>query len=372
MRYLFAALACTALALSVTCCAAPLDEAEGEANDALSGGGVGNAGKESDDAIDVTDKDGNEFRGAFPSPTIVRDGSTYHAWMAKQRIGGKIYNIAHATLGADGTWKLQDDALPKLGAKAVHTGSYAVWAPAVEKVDASHWVLYYSSTLEGTAEKKCIWRATAASASGPFVDDFGGPIECLEGSLWAIDPYLVKSGGELWLAARLDEPGGVNTIKIRKLNGPGTGYAPGTTWKSLTRNSAKSWEQPVLENAAVVKLDPGGGGAPHWFVFYSGGAWANNSYAVGYADCGTSIDGPCDKRTVAGPWLDTNAKQDLYGPGTPTFYNDESGSTLMSVQAWEHSGGKGNPKNNGQIMRTYRVTVGPGYQPTATLVRVDR
>jgi hypothetical protein len=339
--------------LAFTQCVAPVDdEPEGEVASEL-----------------VT---GHSGGFAFPSPTIVREGSTYHAWVAKHSFGGKVYNAAHATREeGEKNWKLQGEGLPKLGARAEHTGGYAVWAPAVAKISANHWVLYYSATLQGTAEKKCIWRAHATSAAGPFVDDYDGPIECLAGSLWAIDPYLVKDEKDDWhLAARLDEPGGINTIKIRKLGASGAHYADGSSWKTLAHNSPGSWEQPVLENAGIVRLTPPTGEA-HWYVFYSGGAWADNSYAVGYSDCGTHIEGPCEKKTVNGPWMATNAKEDVFGPGTPTFYTDQAGNTLMSVQAWQYSGGKKNAKNNGQIMRTYKMTVGDGYRPTATPVRVD-
>jgi hypothetical protein len=309
---------------------------------------------------------------AFPSPTIVREGSTYHAWVAKHSFGGEVYNVAHATRKAtEKDWKLEGEALPKLGKKAVHTGGYAVWAPAVAKIGASHWVLYYTATLQGTAEKKCIWRAHATGPAGPFVDDFDGPIECRDGSLWAIDPYLVENQkGEWYLAARIDQPGGINTIQIRELGPRAQHYAAGSSWKELTHNAPKSWEQPVLENAGIVRLKPPNGPA-HWFVFYSGRAWSDDSYAIGYADCGTHIEGPCVKKTVGGPWMATNAKEKVFGPGTPTFYTDETGDTLMSVQAWRRSGGKSNPKNDGQIMRTYRMTVGDGYHPKAKPVRVD-
>jgi hypothetical protein len=334
----------------VCSCAAPMEEPEGETSSDL-----------------VTGHSGL----AFPSPTIVRDGSTYHAWVAKHSFGGKSYNAAHFTRRAnEKNWKLDGEALPRLGKKADHTGGYAVWAPAVAKIEANHWVLYYSATLEGTKEKKCIWRAHASSAAGPFVDDFDGPIECRDNSLWAIDPYLVKDDGDWYLAARLDEPGGINTIQIRKLGERAQHFLAGSSWKKLTHNAPKSWEQPVLENAGIVRLKPPNGAA-HWFVFYSGRAWDDNSYAVGYADCGTHIEGPCEKKTVDGPWMATNAKEDLYGPGTPTFYTDESGNTLMSVQAWQHSGGKSNGKNDGQIMRTYKMTVGDACHPHAQQVRVD-
>lgn len=357
MRFLLSA---AALILCANC-AAPLEEEQSETDSAL----------EADDAIEVTGKAKGEFEGAFPSPTIVRDGSTYHAWVAKQSIDGKVHNVAHAVLQPNGKWKLQGDALPKLGAKAVHTGRYAVWAPAVAKIADDQWVLYYSSTLEGTKEKKCIWRAHAKSADGPFVDDFGGPLTCLDGSLWAIDPYLVKEGGDWYLAGRLDEAGGINTIKIRKLNDRALNFADGSNWHELTKNAPNSWEQPVLENAGMVKLAPPGGGAAHWFVFYSGRAWANDSYAIGYADCGTSIVGPCVKKTPKGPWMDTNPKDDLFGPGTPTFYKNESGEDLMSIQVWEHTGGKANKKNKGQSMRTYNIAVNASYEPKAKFLRFD-
>jgi hypothetical protein len=320
----------------------------------------------------VSPKDGGVgFIGAYASPTIVRVGTTYHAYFAKHRIAGKVYNVPHATFTESGNWTFVGEALPNLGAQADDSGNYAVWAPAAAQIDATHWVLYYSSTLQGTTQKKCIWRAHAAGPDGPFVDDFGGPIVCLPGSLWAIDPYLVQDAAGGWnLAARLDEPGGINTIQLRALNAQARDFLPGSSWSKLTQNAPSSWEQPVLENAAVVRLTPPVG-APHWFVFYSGRAWANDSYAVGYADCGTSIEGPCVKKTPTGPWLASDAGTGTFGPGTPTFYTTPTGDMRMSVQAWEHSGGTSNPKNNGQIMRTYGVTIDNAYNPTPTLVRVD-
>ncbi len=312
------------------------------------------------------------YPGAYASPTIVRDGTTFHTFFAADRFAGTHYNLPHATFTADGDWSFVGEALPHLGTRAVDgPGNYPVWAPAAAQIDATHWMLYYTAQLAGTVSKKCIWRAHASNPDGPFVDDYAGPIVCLEGSLWAIDPYLVKDAGGSWhLAARIDQPGGINTIQIRELEPGGTAFAAGSTWTELTHNAPTSWEQPVLENAGIVQLTPPNG-APHWFVFYSGGAWANNSYGVGYADCGTSITGPCTKKTPAGPWLGTDTAAGVYGPGTPTFYDSGDGDVLMSVQAWRYSGGNSNPQNTGQIMRTYKVILDGNYMPTAVLVRVD-
>jgi hypothetical protein len=348
---------------------------------------LGCAGTESIDESDsaaegdaaLTGNTDHAFGGHFASPTIVRDGAKYHAWFAKQTIGGTSYHVPHASFTEDGQWKFHGEALPHLGRHAKKDG--VVWAPAAAKISKNRWMLYYTAELEGTASKKCIWRAHSSDAHGPFVDDYDGPIVCLDGSFWAIDPYLVKDNGDHWhLAARIDEPGHINTIQIRRLDDKAEDFEHHASWHLLTENSPQSWEQPVLENAGIVELTPKGEKHGHWFVFYSGGAWENNSYAIGYADCGDSINGHdhgagkprCTKVTTKGGWMQTDSKQDLYGPGTPTFYTDQDGHSMMSVQAWQFTHGKKNPKNDhGQIMRTYRMKVDQAFEPQATLERVD-
>ncbi len=329
-----------------------------------------------DEAADSKTNGG--FPGHYASPTIVRSGATYHAYFAKQTILGKSYHVPHGSFTDDGKWEFHGEALPHLGKDAVEDGD--VWAPAAAKISDTHWMLYYTAELAGTEQKKCIWRAHATSAHGPFVDDYDGPLVCLDGSLWAIDPYLVQGeAGHWYLAARLDEPGGINTIQIRRLDDHAAHFESGSHWNLLTRNSPSSWEQPVLENAGIVELKPKGEKHGRWFVFYSARAWENDKYAIGYADCGDNINGHdrgegkprCTKVTTDGPWLHTDKNQDLYGPGTPTFYTDEDGHTMMSVQAWEFSGGKKNSKNHGQIMRTFKITVDKDFAPSVKLTRVD-
>jgi len=330
-----------------------------------------------DEAADIKTNGG--FAGHYASPTIVRDGSTYHAYFAKQTIQGTSYNVPHATFTADGQFTFRGEALPHLGKHAVQDG--VVWAPAAAKISDHRWMLYYTAQLAGTEQKKCIWRAHSTDAHGPFVDDYDeGPIVCLPGSLWAIDPYLVQGhGGHWYLVARLDEPGGINTIQIRRLDEHAAHFESGSSWKLLTRNWPNGWEQPVLENAAVVELTPAGETEGHWFVFYSAKSWDKDDYSIGYADCGRHASGEdhgpgkprCTKITTDGPWLAKDPDKGVFGPGTPTFYTDEEGRTLMSVQAWQHAGGKSNPKNHGQVMLTYKVHVDDAYAPHVKLLRED-
>lgn len=310
------------------------------------------------------------FPGTYASPSIVREGSLYHAYFPRQKIGGKLYNTPYATFTEDGNWTFKGEALPKLGQQA--TG--VVWAPGAAKIKDGVWVLYYTSVLAGTTAKKCIFRAHATVPGGPFVDDHqSGPIWCQPASQWTIDAYLVQDAAQNWhLSARVDEPGGINTIKIRALDPSGLIFAPGSSWSTLTMNAPNSWEQPVLENAGVVRLKPPNGPA-HSFVFYSGRSYRDDSYAIGYADCGTSIDGPCVKKTPNGPWLATTPADGLFGPGTPTFYTNVAGEMMMSVEVLPHAGTKYDAANSGGYwMRTYKITVDNAYVPHVSLVRIDK
>jgi len=309
-----------------------------------------------------------EFHGRFGSPTIVRDGDTLHAYFAIQSYDHERVNVTHARSDDGGaTWLRVGEALPNLNDTALASG--AVWAPGAAKIDDDHWMLYYTAHVAGTEQKMCTYRAHAAGPHGPFVDDFGGPIICPDSTLWAIDPYPVKDAhGDWHLLARVDEPNGVNTIQIRKLGEYGQHLANGSNWVKLTQITKGGWEEPVMENASIVRLDANG--EKRWYVFYSGGSYRNNSYGVGYADCGTSIDGPCVKKTVGAPWLSSQPAIHMYGPGTPTFYRDGNGHTIMAVNTWKFSGGEENKRNQGQIMHEFEVHIAPNGKPVATFLRM--
>jgi hypothetical protein len=304
------------------------------------------------------------FHGRFGSPTIVRDDGTLHAYFPIQSFQGETVHVAHARSSDDGAhWLRVGDALPRLNKRAVANG--AVWAPGAAKLDDDHWMLYYTAQLEGT-QKMCTFRAHADSPHGPFVDDFAGPLVCPDGTLWAIDPYPVKDAHGNWhLLMRIDEPNGVNTIAIRQLGEFGRHFEPGKDWVTLTRITKGGWEEPVMENAAIVRLDG------RWYVFYSGGSYRDNSYGVGYADCGVDLDdGPCVKKTADHPWLASRPELQMFGPGTPTFFKDDHGDTIMAVNTWKFSGGQKNKKNHGQVMHMFKVHIGKTGEPVATFLRM--
>ena len=308
------------------------------------------------------------FHGRFGSPTIVRDGDVLHAYFPIQQFEGETVHVAHARSNDGGaTWLRVGDALPELNQLALPDG--AVWAPGAAQIDADHWMLYYSAVRAGTENHMCTYRAHAPGPHGPFVDDFDGPLVCPDGGLWAIDPYPVRDAhGDWHLLARIDEPNGVNTIQIRRLGAHGQHFEAGSDWVTLTRITKGGWEEPVMENAAIVRLDDHG--EKRWYVFYSGGSYRKSSYSVGYAECGASIDGPCVKKTVDRPWLSSRPDLHMYGPGTPTFYRDGHGHTIMAVNSWKYPGGETNPRNRGQVMHMFEVHIGSDGKPVATFVRM--
>jgi hypothetical protein len=353
------------LGLFALACSAPVSDAESD-DDALS-------------------KNPIAYAGAYKSPSIVRDGATYHAYFAKTTLAingtPRTFNVPHATFDEKDTWTKPREALPKLGKGAEPNG--VVWAPAVARFGPNHWMLYYTATLAGHGEKKCIWRAHATSGDGPFVDDYDGPLVCPPDSLWALDAYVLEDMQGRWvLGMRWDVGDGINTIRIRQLNDAGTHFAPGSEAMELTRNHPGSWDQHVMENAGIVRLAPPNDGPGHWFVFYSARHWDDDSYAIGVADCGTTLldasRGACKKLTPERGWMRTDPSEKLFGPGTPTFYQDAAGKKLMSIQAWRYAGGvaDGSPhreenRKQGQIMRTYTIGIDDDYQPRAKLVRID-
>jgi hypothetical protein len=339
--------------------------------------GQGDDSSSNDDALI---KNVTGYAGAYKSPSIVRDGGTYHAYFAKSSIGGKTYNVPHATFDAQDKWKSPNEALPQLGKDADPHGD--VWAPAAAQIGPNHWMLYYTATLANHGEKKCIWRAHATSGEGPFVDDYDGPLVCPNDSEWALDAYVVRDRRGRWiLGMRYDIGNAINTIQIRQLTDNGTHFEPGSDFMTLTQNHQGSWDQHVMENAGIVRLAPQGKPG-HWFVFYSANHWDDDSYSIGVADCGELLldasRGECKKLTPEGPWLASNENTGLFGPGTPTFYTDQKGDMLMSIQAWRYKGGVGPKSPNldanrkqGQIMRTYTIEVDEQYEPHVKQIRVD-
>lgn len=267
---------------------------------------------------------------AFADPFVLHAGGAYHLYATNGR-GKNIPHIGSADLSS---WNLaaETDAMPTLPSWAAAEG--ITWAPGVLQVSASRFVLFFASKRAGSAPvgskgQMCVGRAIATNAAGPFVDTSAAPLYC-ESSRWSLDPSpFADSDGTLHLVWRqdVDDPARTtptNALYAQKLSADGASFAPGSTAKELLRRDNGSWEDPIIENPAMVVSNG------KRFLFYSGNLWRTDHYAVGYATCATAT-GPCTKVSKATPWLVSNPAIGMSGPGGEEVIRTMGGAPLITA-----------------------------------------
>jgi beta-xylosidase len=104
---------------------------------------------------------------------------------------------------------------------------------------------------------------------------------------------------------------------------------------ALLRSDA-GWEQPLIENPALLAVDGS------YLLLYSGGWWKSAGYATGYAICHTPL-GPCQKHTTQQPILAGTGDQ--AGTGGASVITGPRGDHWLAYHAWRpdaigyHNGG---------------------------------
>jgi predicted NBD/HSP70 family sugar kinase len=230
----------------------------------------------------------------FPDPFVLHVGDTYYAYATN----GNGSNVQTATSKYLVHWTPGPDALPKLGSWDF-PGS--TWAPEVSARANGTYVLYYTAS-SGT---QCIGRAVAKSPQGPFVDSFEGPLVCQKSDGGSIDPD--PSGGYLYWKNDGNSIGRTTHIWAQRLSPDGLRLVGPR--RAIERNGDQAWEGSVVEAPEMIRRDG------RYYLFYSGDAYNNDSYAVGYATCGGPL-GPC-KDAPENPILKTGCR--AHGPGHNTF-----------------------------------------------------
>lgn len=270
------------------------------------------------------------YNADFADPFVLQDGTSYYGYATNVFEGGVKLHIPVIQSNDLATWSKPIDSLPKVGAWG--EDGYLTWAPTVHKVSAGRYVMFYANKQAGSSPvgqlgKQCIGRAVGPSPTGPFVDNFGGPLICDGGGLWAIDPSVyTASNGKRYLLWRQDvngSPTAVNHAAIRELAADGANFAAGSTTRLLIGRD-QEWEKPVLENPVMVEL----GGK--LFLFYSANDWETANYGVGYAECASPL-GPCTKKTAAGPWFKSIFA--IAGPGGEEFFK-RGDELMMAYHTW--------------------------------------
>jgi beta-xylosidase len=254
----------------------------------------------------------------FPDPFVLKVGTTYYAY-GTNGAGKQVQTLTSTDLVH---WKPGPDALPRVAPAWGYNG--ATWAPEVLARADGTYVLYYTSS-------QCIGRGVASKPLGPFVDDTKQPLVCqrtLGGSIDA-SPFR-DDDGTLYLLWKNDgnSIGQETDIWSQRLSPDGLRLLG--TARKLESNDV-GWEASVVEGPVMRKH----GGS--YFLFYSGNAYDNDAYAVGYATCKSPV-GPCTD-APENPILSTSCG--AHGPGHNALV-DVDGQTWIVYHAWKpnHAGNK--------------------------------
>ncbi|PNY79449.1 glycoside hydrolase family 43 protein [Deinococcus koreensis] len=213
------------------------------------------------------------------------------------------------------------------------------WAPEVTEAGGTIY-LYYSV---GTGDQGHHLRvATATHPLGPFTDQ---GLNLTPAEDFAIDPHpFVDEGGQwyLYYARDLLEGERVGTsLAVMPLRDPLTPGGPPATvlqasadWQLYLRGRemyGQVYDWHTLEGPFVVRR----GG--RYVCFYSGGAWTNETYGVGYAVADHPL-GPW-REPEPGPVVLRSGMGGLIGPGHNSLLTGAGGQDMIVFHAWnaDHS-----------------------------------
>jgi beta-xylosidase len=161
---------------------------------------------------------------------------------------------------------------------------------------ASKDVLYYTTSQR-------IGRAVAEAPLGPFHDDSTQPLVA-----------QTTPGGSIDASPFRDADG---TLYLYWKNDGNTAHKTGETNDQI-------WEGHVVEGPTMCRHDG------KYFLFYSGGDYAADDYAVGYATCAGPL-GPC-RDAPENPILNTACR--AHGPGYNALL-DADGTTWIVYHSWD-------------------------------------
>jgi beta-xylosidase len=285
----------------------------------------------------------------FPDPFILPVDHDIYAWATNSR-----REHVQTMRSTDWTkWEPLPDALPQLPAWAAPGKT---WAPEVAAV-AGGYVMYFTAQ-DRKSGRQALGAAAAKSPAGPFVDGAAAPLICQADLGGSIDASpCTGPGGTRWLLWKNDG----NAIRqktwlwIQRLSTDGL-HLEGSAEK-LIQNDAP-WEGAVIEAPSLIKR-----GAT-FYLFYSGGNFADGTYAVGCATA-VSLTGPW-KKCAANPIL--RSAGSISGPGHQHVFTDSAGQWWMAYHAWET--GKEGPAKGRRTFRLDRMDFAedgtPRITPTVT------
>jgi beta-xylosidase len=266
---------------------------------------------------------GRYYRGDFPDPAVLKVGRTYYAYSTTM----SSLNLPVMVSSDLTSWRAVGEGLqnPAAWAQQRRSGRRHVattWAPSVVRTGRTYAHAYATQVRGASPRKMCISVSRSTRPGSAYVDRTRRPVVC-PSTRGAIDPqYFRAPNGRLSLLWKSEQTNGYQAqLWITRVTADGT-HLSGPNHLLLT--ASEPWERGIIENPSMI------GYGNRWYLFYSGGSYADDSYATGYAVCET-IEGPCTR--AAEPLLSTGGR--VSGPGGSMAFFDNLGRLRLAYAAWD-------------------------------------
>jgi beta-xylosidase len=260
-------------------------------------------------AQETIDRFRNPLEVAIAEPAVYQDddGTYYLYGTTYDYVGLSVYTSTDMV-----TWSRRGLCLERT---AGSWGQTDYWAPEVIKAAGKYYMYYTSRHTASGPLNICV--AEAESPLGPF-KDVTTPLMPVEQSYLDGNPYYDPVSKKYFLFAAREDiwP---NSIVVTELSNP-----PTRTVGSITQvlTPTQSWEDDWVEGPYVIRHDK------TYYMMYSGKAYWDNDYAIGYATA-SDLRGPWTK-TFFNPIIARTAST-VSGPGHNSVAVSPDGSELFAV-----------------------------------------
>jgi beta-xylosidase len=266
----------------------------------------------------------------FADPFVLRAGDAFYAYGTGSRFSdGRVFEVLRSTDLV--SWESLGGAL--VAREAAEREDY--WAPEVACADGRYY-MYYSVGVEDRGHLLRV--AVSDRPEGPFED---AGVVLTPDELFAIDPHPFQDDDGTWYLyyARdvLDGDRVGTTIAVDRLvsmtelaGEARTLLRASADWQLFRREremygSVYDWY--TLEGPSVRRRDG------RYYLFYSGGAWEEESYGVSYA-VGEHPLGPFTE-PAQGPTVLRTEPGVLLGPGHSSLLSCPDGSDFIVYHGWD-------------------------------------
>jgi GH43 family beta-xylosidase len=265
----------------------------------------------------------------FADPFVLRTAGGYVAYGTGSVVAGQQFEVLTSPDLVH--WTSVGGALQSLPTSM----GTDYWAPEVAEHDGRWW-MYYSVGFEDRGHHLRV--AVADSPTGPFIDQGvnlspqerfaidASPFRDDDGTWYLFHARDVLEGDRVGTMLAVDVLDGMTALR----GGPRTILRPSDDWQIFRRERemyGKVYDWHTLEGPFVVKR-----GGRYW-CFYSGGAWLEPTYGVGFAVADHPLGPWTEPKNV--PALLRTLPGRVIGPGHNSVVVGPDGQDVMVYHAWD-------------------------------------